>query len=202
MEVSRLLEILLHGNQLKRTTRTGWAQRGVPSPENVAAHSYGVVYTALLLAELVETPLDLAAVLAMAILHDLPESLTTDIPPAVWRLMPPGAKVTAEQSALEQIFDDAPFGPRLTAWWEELRRNETAEARLVHDADKLDQYIQATLYERQTGNRQLEEFWLIAHQFHYSPAQAVYEELRRQRGAAGQGGGGAGENNPPTADHR
>lgn len=183
MEVSRLLEILMHGNQLKRTTRTGWAQRGVPSPENVAAHSYGVVYTALVLSELAETPLDLAAVLAMAAVHDLPEGLTTDIPPSVWRFMPPGAKATAEQQALEQILGDAPFGPRLMTWWKELRRNETAEARLVHDADKLDQYIQAAVYERQTGNRQLAEFWAVVHQFHYPPAQALYDELRRRRNA-------------------
>jgi putative hydrolase of HD superfamily len=181
MEISRILELLMHGNQLKRTTRTGWAQRGVPSPENVAAHSYGVIYTALLLSELIEAPLDLAVVLAMAALHDLPEGLTTDIPPSVWRFMPPGVKATAEQQALEQIFGNPPFSSRLMAWWEELRRNETAEARLVHDADKLEQYLQAAIYERQTGNQQLEEFWAVAHQFHYPLAQAVYDELRRQR---------------------
>ena len=38
-----MLELLLHGNQLKRTARTGWVQRGVPLPENVAAHTFGVV---------------------------------------------------------------------------------------------------------------------------------------------------------------
>jgi putative hydrolase of HD superfamily len=181
MEVGQLLEMLLHGNQLKRTIRTGWAQRGVPSPENVAAHSYGVIYTALLLSQLVEAPLDFTSVLAMAALHDLPEGLTSDIPPSVWRLLPPGAKATAERQAMEQIIGDAPFGPRLMDLWEELRRNETDEARLVHDADKLDQYIQAAVYERQTGNRQLEEFWATAHQFHYPLAQAVYDELRRRR---------------------
>jgi putative hydrolase of HD superfamily len=181
MDVGRILEILTHGNQLKRTARTGWAQRGVSAPESVAAHSYGVAFTALLLTELVEEPLDLGAVLAMAILHDLPESLTTDIPPSVWRLMPGGAKATAERRALAQIVGDAPFGPRLTAWWGEMRQNETAEARLTHDADKLEQYLQAYIYEQQTGNRQLAEFWVTAHHFHYPQAQALYDELRRRR---------------------
>jgi putative hydrolase of HD superfamily len=181
MEASRFLELLMHGNQLKRTTRTGWAQRGVPLPESVAAHSYGVVYTALLLAELVDRPLDLAAVLAMATLHDLPEGLTTDIPPASWRFLPDGAKATAEEGAMEQIIGDAPFGPRLMAWWEALQRNETAEAQLVHDADKLETYVQAHIYQQQTGNRQLDEFWAAPRQFHFPQAQAVYEELRRRR---------------------
>ncbi len=187
MDVSRILELLMHGNQLKRTTRTGWAQRGVPLPENVAAHSYGVIYTALVLAELVEPQPDLAAALAMAALHDLPEGLTTDIPTPAWRFLPTGAKTEAEQRAMTTIVGDAPFGPRLLNWWETLRLNETPEARLVHDADKLDQYLQAYVYERQTGNRQLEEFWVVAHRFHYPQAQAIYDELRARRTASGAG---------------
>jgi putative hydrolase of HD superfamily len=179
MAVSRMLEMLMHGNQLKRTPRTGWAQRGVPAAENVAAHSFGTVYTALLLSQWVETPLDLAAVLAMATLHDLPEALTTDIPPAVWRLLPPGAKAAGEQQALELIFGDDAESARLREWWAELRQNETAEAQLVHDADKLDQYLQAYIYEQQTGNRQLAEFWTVAHRFHYPQAQSIYDEIRR-----------------------
>lgn len=181
MDTNRLLELLMHGNQLKRTTRTGWAQRGVPLPENVAAHTFGVVFAVLLLAELVDRPIDLAAALAMAALHDLPEGLTTDIPTPAWRLLPSGAKTAAERQAMETIAADTPAARPLLAWWEELLRNESAEAQLVHDADKLDQYLQAYVYERQTGNRQLEEFWLVAHRFHYPQAQAVYDELRRRR---------------------
>ncbi len=177
MEADELLTLLLHGNQLKRTTRTGWAQRGVPVPENVAAHSFGVVYTALALAELVDPPIDVAALLAMAALHDLAEGLTTDIPTPAWRFLPPGAKAAAERQALEQIVAHAPVRPRWLAWWEDLARNETPAARLVHDADKLETYLQAYVYERQTGNRQLEEFWAKPHAFHFPVVQAVYDLL-------------------------
>lgn len=183
MDVGRLLEILTHGNQLKRTARTGWVQRGVSSAESVADHSYGVVYTALLLAEIVETPVDLATVLAMATLHDLPEALTTDIPKPAWRFLPDGAKHVAEEEAMAQIIGDASFGPRLMALWSMLRRIDTAEAQLVHDADKLDQFLQAFIYEQQTGNRQLGEFWATPHPFYFPQAQAVYDELRRRRAA-------------------
>lgn len=183
MNSDSLLALLLHGNQLKRTARTGWGQRGVPAPENVAAHSYGVVFAALLLAESVNEPLNMAAVLAMAALHDLPEGLTTDIPTPAWRFLPDGAKATAERQAMEQIVGGSPVAARWLAWWEELRRNETGEARLVHDADKIDTYLQAYVYERQTGNRQLEEFWARPHRFHYPQAQAIYDLLRRMRSA-------------------
>lgn len=183
MDVDQMLNVLQHGNQLKRTTRTGWAQRGVPAPEDVAAHSYGVVYATLLLSEFIDEPIDLATALAMAALHDLPEGLTTDIPTPAWRFLPPGAKVAAERQAMEQIVADSPTSARWLAWWEEFRRNDTAEARLVHDADKIDQYLQAWVYELQTGNRRLEEFWRVPHVFHFAPAQAIYDELRRRRAA-------------------
>lgn len=181
MDAEQVLNVLLHGNQLKRTTRTGWGQRGVALPENVAAHSYGVVYAALLLCELVDEPVDLAGVLAMAVLHDLPEGLTTDIPPSVWRFLPAGAKSAAEHQAMEQITAGSPVSSRWMAWWEQLRRNDTAEARLVHDADKIDQYLQAHIYELQTGNRQLEGFWLKPYAFHFAAARSVYEHLCRIR---------------------
>ncbi len=188
MDAGLLLKMLQHGNQLKRTARTGWGQRGVPLPENVAAHSFGVVYAALLLCEVVDRPIDRAAVLAMATLHDLPEGLTTDIPTPAWRFLPAGAKASAEHQAMEQIVAGTPVAARFMDWWEELRRNETAEAQLVHDADKLDQYLQAFVYERQTGNRQLAEFWITPHRFHLPEAQAVYDSLRREREAAASAG--------------
>jgi putative hydrolase of HD superfamily len=178
-----LLELLLHGNQLKRTARTGWAQRGIANPEDVAAHSYGVAFTALALAELVAPRPDLAAVLVMALLHDLPEGLTSDIPTPAWRYLPRSEKKGAERRALEDIVAGAPFAPGFLRWWDELVANETVEARLVHDADKLDQVLQAFVYERQTGNRQLAEFWTNPHVFHTAEAQAVYDELVRRRAA-------------------
>lgn len=181
MNAADLLNLMLHGNQLKRTARTGWAQRGIPAPESVAAHSFGVVYTTLLLAELVEPSIDRAAALAMAALHDLPEGLTSDIPAPAWRLLPSGAKQVAERRAMETITGQTAAGGMLLSWWEELLHNETPEARLVHDADKLDQYLQAYVYEQQTGNRQLEEFWAVPHVFTYPHAQTLYDELRRRR---------------------
>ena len=181
METDQLLELLQHGNQLKQTARAGWVQRGVPQAENVAAHSYGVIYAALLLAELIDQPLDLAAVLIMATLHDLPEGLTTDIPTPAWRFLPKGSKEAAERAALATIFHETPFRDRFSAFWEQMRAGESPEARLVHDADKLDQFLQAYLYEQQTGNRRLDEFWISPYRFHFRPAQAVYDELCRRR---------------------
>ncbi|MCP4359078.1 MAG: HD family hydrolase [Chloroflexi bacterium] len=182
MDVTAVVQTLIHGNQLKRTVRTGWAQRGVPNAETVAAHSYGVVYAALVLAPLIEEPVDLGKLLAMAALHDLPEGLTTDIPTPAWRYLPPGIKTDVERGAMQEILNGVSFAPQWLALWEDLHESQTTVARLVHDADKLDMYLQALMYEQQFGNGQLAEFWQESEPFHFPQAQAVYDELCARRG--------------------
>jgi putative hydrolase of HD superfamily len=181
MAPNDLLSVLLHGNQLKRTARTGWTQRGVPNPENVAAHSYGVAFAALLLTPLVGQTLDSAKVLTMALLHDLAEGLTTDIPTPAWRYLPPDIKSDVERGAMQEILGEGLATAALMIAWEELHENETAEARLVHDADKIDLYLQAFIYEEQTGNRHLQEFWAVPYRFYFPEAQAIYDALRQKR---------------------
>lgn len=183
MDATAVLTTLLHGNQLKRSARTGWVQRGVPNAENVAAHTFGVVFAVLVLAQIVEGEIDLGKALAMAALHDLPEGLTTDIPTPAWRYLPPGIKSNVERMAMHEILDGAAYRPQFMAWWEELHASASPEARLVHDADRLDLFIQALVYEQQTNNRHLAEFWHTSPHFHYPQAQALYNELRRWREA-------------------
>ena len=181
MDVTAVLTLLIHGNQLKRTARTGWVQRGVPNPEDVAAHSYGVVFTALVLAQLIDEPVDVGRVLAIAALHDLPEGLTTDIPTPAWRYLPDDIKTQVERGAMNEILDGVSFAADWMDLWEELHAAETAVSRLVHDADKLDMFLQAIIYEEQTGNRHLAEFWQRPYRFYFPQAQAIYEGLRSRR---------------------
>lgn len=182
MDVVYLINLLIYGNQLKRTARTGWVQRGVPSAENVAAHSYGVVFTAMVLCQFISSErLNLERVLAMATLHDLPESVTTDIPTPAWRYLPVDVKESVERGAMTEILGFVPFGKEWMALWEEMNKGETAESKLVHDADKLEMFIQALMYEKQFGNVQLAEFWQRPHTFHFAECQTIYEELRARR---------------------
>ena len=184
MTIDETLTILMHGNQLKQTARTGWLQRGVPNAENVAAHSFGVAYAALLLLQQINESLDSSKVLTMALLHDLPEGLTTDIPTPAWRYLPPGIKSDVERRAMQEILGEdsseahSPTADLMAAW-EELHANETAEARLVHDADKIDMFLQALVYEEQTANRHLHEFWATPFHFNFSQSQAIYDRLRQ-----------------------
>ncbi len=181
MDASDVLALLFHGNQLKRTPRTGWVQRGITDAESVAAHSYGAAFIAMVMTEVIAEPLNMQTVLAMAVLHDLPEGLTTDIPTPAWKFLPPGIKVDVERSAMQAIVGGLPFREFLLTYWEELHRNESAEARLVHDCDKLDMFLQAFMYEKQTGSRQLSEFWDHAYEFEFEESRALFEELASLR---------------------
>ena len=209
MDTTAVINILLHGNQLKRTPRTGWVQRGIVNAEDVAAHSFGVVFATLVLAPLVKANINLERALAMATLHDLPEGLTTDIPTPAWRFLPPGVKTDVERGAMQEMLGTSTgsvtststgsvtststgsvgastgsvqaVSAQFMAWWEELHAKETAEALLVHDADKIDMFLQALIYEQQTGNQHLAEFWKKPFTFHYPESQAIYDELRARR---------------------
>jgi putative hydrolase of HD superfamily len=181
MEASKILSLMMHGNQLKRTVRTGWIQRGISQQESVAAHSYGVTFIALVMADVIPESFDLESVLAMGIVHDLPEGLTSDIPTPAWGFMPSGTKLSVEAEAMGVIAGDLQAGRGLVTFWAALQENESAEARLIHDCDKLDMFLQAYMYEQQTGTKQLAEFWEKDHKFEFKECQAVYDRLASLR---------------------
>ncbi len=158
----RLCDLLLQANRMKTTPRTGWAQRGVPAVESVADHSHGVALTALLLCEAVGADLDRGKVLTMAVLHDLPEAVTGDLSLGASRLLPSGAKPLLESAAMDELGAGLPLFVGWRTVWDEFEAQESAEAKLVRDADRLDLLTQALVYERTTGNHELGEFWEFA----------------------------------------
>lgn len=156
-DAHRWLDLLLQANLLKTTPRTGWHLRGVPQPESVADHTFATATVALVLAELSDLPVAREKVLMMALLHDLPESVISDIPRRGAHLLPPGAKESAEMRALTEILSGLPVAAPWGELVAEYQRGETPEARLVHDADQLEFLLQAFVYRQSTGTRRLED---------------------------------------------
>jgi putative hydrolase of HD superfamily len=175
-------------NDLKHLPRTGWLLAGVSFPESVAEHSFVTTLLAWQLAEAVnadwatqglQKPLDIARILHMALVHDLAESLLTDLPKRSTDLLGRVAKHEAEARAMEQLFTNVPGGDQAFALWTEYAATETAEARLVHDADKLEMVHQALCYEAR-GQRNLDEFWQ-GHIWHYPVSQVVFAAWKQRR---------------------
>ena len=178
-------------NVLKRLPRTGWLLNGIAPCESVADHSLGVALLALALAEAVnsdwpaeklERPLDVGRVVTIAVVHDLAESLLTDLPKRSTQLLGKAAKHAAEAKAMQAILAPVHNGIVYEQLWQEYNSAATPEARLVRDADKLEMMHQALVYER-AGNRTLQEFW-EAEEWLYAASQRLYDDLRRERSAA------------------
>ncbi len=131
MKWHRLAKLLFEGAMLKRLERTGYAYLGT-GKENIAAHSFGVVLVAAILAKLVPQA-DEAKLLKMALLHDLLEARTGDLN-SVNKLYD---KVD-EEAAAKDAFSGLPWAEEWFELYQEYREGKTLEAQLVHDADQLD----------------------------------------------------------------
>lgn len=159
-----MLSVLLELQRLKRLDRTGWVLRGLaPGTESVAAHSYGVALAAMLLADEVRArgvEVDVERVLRVALLHDLAEVRTGDMPRTAVELYSAEVRKRAERAAFDDIMSelDARWRASYGAWHEDYEERGSLEARLVKAADIIDLLAQALTFER-AGARGLDEFW-------------------------------------------
>ena len=152
---SPLLEALLDLDGLGRLPRTGWLQVGIGTPESIAAHTTGVAFVALALAEREEPPLDPARVIALALVHDAPEALLGDLPRSATELVGPGVKREAESRAARKLL--GPLGPMAEELFGEVHAKDSRAARFVSLCDKLHMGLQV-LHHRRCGQRGLEGF--------------------------------------------
>ncbi len=159
-----MLSILIELQRLKRLDRTGWVLRGLASgAESVAAHSYGVAFTAMILADAVQArgvAVNVERLLRMALLHDLAEVRTGDMPRTVAQYYPAEVRRQAERAAFDAVMGE--FGASQRELYSELHedyeRRASLEARLVKAADIIDLLTQALAFEH-AGTRGLDEFW-------------------------------------------
>lgn len=149
------LDALLALDALAQLPRTGWVQAGVPHPESVAAHSLGVALLALALGPRVAPPLDVERAVALAVIHDAPEALLSDLPRAAAELLPEGAKASAEAVAAERLL--GPLSEQALERYREYAEGATREARFARVCDRLHMGLKAVALAR-SGQRGLESF--------------------------------------------
>ncbi|HVG29124.1 MAG TPA: HD family hydrolase [Pyrinomonadaceae bacterium] len=159
-----MLSILADLQRLKRLDRTGWVLRGLaPGAESVAAHTFGVVVAAMLLADEVRARgvgVNVERVLRLALLHDLAEARTGDMPRTMAKYYGAEARKCAEGAAFGDLIEglDAELRADYARLHAEYEERASLEARLVKAADIVDLLAQALAFER-AGARELDEFW-------------------------------------------
>ena len=160
-----MLSTLIELQRLKRLDRTGWTLRGLPNgTESVAAHSFGVGVTAMLLADLCTAHgvnVDVEKLLRIALLHDWAETRVGDMPRTATLYFGSEARKHAEAAAFADIVNPIDTAGSYANLYDDYERRQSLEARLVKAADVLDLLIQVLALER-AGARGLDEFWEVA----------------------------------------
>jgi len=162
----KFAKLLFEASLLKRIERTGYSYLGT-GRENVAAHSFGVLFCTYLLCKLFQGKVSEEKALKMALIHDLPEARTGDFN-AVNKLY----NTADEKRALKDACEGLPFSEEILNLYEEYRRLESLEAKIVHDADTLDLIVQ--LKEQKDLNNPFAERWIA-----YAKRRLILEESKK-----------------------
>ncbi len=183
-----IIPLLEHINLLKRLPRTGWLLAGISTAESIADHTCATALLAVTLAEVInvdpqgqglDAALDVGRLARLALIHDLAEGVLTDLPRISTQLLSAPVKHAAEARAMDGILASLPHGEEYMALWTEYVGSASPEARLVHDADKLEMVHQALCYER-SGHRGLDEFWR-RHSWYFPLCDELFQALGRLR---------------------
>ena len=180
-----MLSTLIELQRLKGLERTGWLLRGLPAGmESVAAHSYGVAVTAMLLGDTARArgaAVEMETLLRMALLHDVAETRLGDLPRTASQYFGKDARHAAEKAAFADVVSglESALAEKYATFHAAYEQRDSLEAKLVKAADVVDLLVQALAFERR-GARGLDEFWQGAaeHDFRLEePAGAVVKQL-------------------------
>ena len=130
------LDFVLAAHELTAVSRVNRLLDGSRA-ETSAEHSWHLALTALAFAPEVAPEVDLARVVAMLLVHDLPEVEAGDVP--IYDEQARIDIVAVEQAAAARLFArlPAPQGAELLALWHEFEQAETADARFAKAVDRL-----------------------------------------------------------------
>jgi putative hydrolase of HD superfamily len=165
-ELDRILAFMLKANNVKDEKRSGWSINKIPSEEHVADHMFSTALLSYIFGK--RKKLDADRCMGMALIHDIHEAITGDI---ATRVKEKDQKITSsEKKRLGRIDTMAilSYLPKNEAkfihdLWNEYEAQETKEAKLVGQIDKLDYIIQAIAYsEKVRDKRKFKEFFVTA----------------------------------------
>ncbi len=151
-----ILSFLQEAIRLKKMVRSGWIYSGVSKSdtESVADHSYLTTLLALILAiheKEKGNKIDVEKTVIMAILHDLPESVSQDLDRRIRKFSPKkydDFKKELDNEAMNILLANLPtkISTHLLPIYQELRKKESLEAKIIIEADRLETILQMNDY--------------------------------------------------------
>ena len=158
--MSEIAKYLYEIGQLKRVKRSGWWMAGIADPESVAEHSFRTAVLGYILASLEGA--DPQKTATMCLFHDTQEARTNDLHKLAQRYINLDESETlafAEQALLRARLDAVlaeqaerlpeSMANALHSLMRDFEDQESPEARIARDADRLECLVQAREYQAQ-----------------------------------------------------
>ncbi len=174
------LDFLVKVMRLKEEPRTGWMKHGIQYPESVAGHTFGAAFLTFLLGRGRD---DRDRAVRMALVHDIQEEITGDIPSGELSDDEQREKKDVEREAITELLSLAGTDTdELRALWDEYNDRESGTARFVKDVEQLDMALQAYIYasgDRDTANKHFRrKYGDLAEFFDHAEAHIADDRIR------------------------
>ncbi len=167
-------KVIIASETLTELPRTGYVLAGVERPEAVSSHCFQTAFLVMLIAPW-ENGIGIDRTIRMALVHDLPESMVTDLPLVAKKFL---NKDEAEIKAASELLENH---PDLLELYLEYKEEQTLEARFVHDMDRLQMLIRASRYKR-TNKGDMSKFLDYPTNFHFELSQKVLAAFQKLDG--------------------
>jgi len=169
---------------LKKVKRKGWTTWvGIENPESVAEHSFRCAVLAMCIGDLKK--LNTEKLIKITLLHDIHEALTGDYDYFDKQRMGKGEVHKREAEAVKKLSNRLPKKIRdeYLSLWNEFESQETEEAKLAREIDKLEMVMQALEYEKAGYDpKKLQAFWENASTELKDPTlKALFELLMKEK---------------------
>ncbi len=157
-----LVQFFLRVGKLKLMPRSGWiSQVGVDSPESVADHTFRCALLGMCIGDMLK--LDTEKLIRMLLLHDVQESITGDLDHSSKQELGIDNVLAVEKKAIIELLSHlpAPLKADYLSVWKEFNNQESPEAVVAEDIDKLEMVLQCLEYERKGyDTEKLASFWI------------------------------------------
>lgn len=150
MNLKREIELLFEIGCFRFMQRT-WKRFLNSDFQNNTEHSYRVAWLALLIAKHEKVGNE-EKILKMAMVHDLPESRSTDVDYLSRQYV-----IRNEKQATEDMFEGTLFEEEMIEICREYQTRESIESRIVKDADNLD--VDLELKEQKERGFHFDSYW-------------------------------------------
>ena len=139
-------------SNLKKIQRQGWVDKlDIDNPESVADHSYSMAIMGMIISDMENYNSE--KILKIILLHDLAESEIGDFIPGE---ISKEKKVKLENDAFSKIIENLPINikTQYKILWDDYQNNESEEARIIHQLDRLEMALQAKIYQKEGHSKE------------------------------------------------